>query len=503
MYLKNLILISNSFKIPSILILIISLGLIIRFNYIDYEIPLTLDAFRYFLLGTDISIIGNLPADHNLPNTGWSLFLSLVFQISNSENYLDYMGFQRTCTIIFSVITALPIYFLAKKFFKNEIALVGTCFYIFSPYIVENSLLGITDSLFVFLITSYLALFFSKKKFNVLSSFIILGLAGLIRYESVLLIVPTSIIFLHRYFNDDFRKFIILGVILFLVIIISMMVWKIEMGVSDGILSHLFSGASVVINENSINSNTADRFDIIRSIIYLPKFFGMSLLPLCFIFIPYSIIYLIKKRNVNFRYLLVIGAFLVIPAMYAYGRGFEEIRYALFVLPVLIIAALFLVEKLDERIKQENLIVISLIILIVISSVIYLDFRKIDSEYEKEAIDVARFVNNLPGKINDYGPESYYVEIMDLEKNLFPILSTDINFQKKIVNVAGGTIDEILENYQDNQITYIGITEEKSYSNPSLEEIYSERNSNFKKVYDSNKINTEFKIKIFQIDTNR
>ena len=352
------------------------------------------------------------------------------------------------------------------------------------------------------MITTYLALFFSEKKLNILSSFIILGLAGLVRYESVLLIIPTSVIFLHRYFNDDFRKFIILGIILFLILIGSMMMWKIEMGVSDGILSHLFGGASFVINENSVNSNSIDRFDIIRGIINLPKFFGLSLLPLCFIFVPYSIIYLIKKQNVNFRYLIVIGMFLVIPALYAYSRGFEEIRYALFVLPVLIIAALFLVEKLNNYIKQDGLIVISLIVLIIISSVIYLDFRAIDSEYEKEVVDVARFVSNLPGKINDYGPESYYVEIIDLERKSFPILSTDIDFQKKVVNVSGSSIEEIVKNFQNKQVAYIGITEKNSFSNTLLEEIYAEKNSDFKKIYDSNDIHKKFKIKIFQIDTN-
>ena len=97
MYLKNLVLTSNSFKTSSILILIISLGFIIRFNYIDYEIPLTLDAFRYFLLGTDISIIGNLSSNYNLPNTGWPLFLSIIFQVFKFENYLDYMLLQRIC----------------------------------------------------------------------------------------------------------------------------------------------------------------------------------------------------------------------------------------------------------------------------------------------------------------------------------------------------------------------------------------------------------------------
>ena len=198
----------------------------------------------------------------------------------------------------------------------------------------------------------------------------------------------------------------------------------------------------------------------------------------------------------------LIGMFLVIPALYAYSRGFEEIRYALFVLPVLIIAALFLVEKLNNYIKQDGLIVISLIVLIIISSVIYLDFRAIDSEYEKEVVDVARFVSNLPGKINDYGPESYYVEIIDLERKSFPILSTDIDFQKKVVNVSGSSIEEIVKNFQNKQVAYIGITEKNSFSNTLLEEIYAEKNSDFKKIYDSNDIHKKFKIKIFQIDTN-
>ena len=81
------------------------------------------------------------------------------------------------------------------------------------------------------------------------------------------------------------------------------------MGIPDGITSHLFDGATVVINENNINSNTSDRFDFFRGIIETPKFIGFSLLPLCFIFVPYSIVNLIKKHDINFRYLIVIFSF--------------------------------------------------------------------------------------------------------------------------------------------------------------------------------------------------
>ena len=499
MYLNSFFLKSNTFQVSIFLGFIISLGLFFRLNYVDYEIPLTLDSLRYFLLGMDISILGNLPEYYNRANSGWPLFLSVVFQMSDSENYLDYMAIQRTCTIFFSLITSVSMYFLARKFFKKEIAILGASFFIFSPFIVENSLLGINDSLFLFLTTTYLGLFFSQRKFNVLISFIVLGLSTLVRYESLLLIIPTIIIFLFKYKNSDFKKYLVVGLILFLLVIVPVSIWKIQMGIPDGITSHLFDGATVVINENNINSNTSDRFDFFRGIIETPKFIGFSLLPLCFIFVPYSIVNLIKKHDINFRYLIFVGIFSLIPAFYAYSRGFEEIRYVLFILPIVIISSLFLIEKIDSRIKKNGLVVIILITVMILSSFVHLELRQQDYEYEKEAIEVARYVSTLPGIINDYGSESHYVEVMELENVFFPVLSTDINFQKKIVYVSEETIEEIHEYLKNGKLSYFGITESKSNNNPVLKEIYMEKSSDFEKIYDSTQTNTKFKIKIFQL----
>ena len=43
------------------LIIITITGFAIRINDLPDNIPLTLDALRYFLLGMDVSILGNLP----------------------------------------------------------------------------------------------------------------------------------------------------------------------------------------------------------------------------------------------------------------------------------------------------------------------------------------------------------------------------------------------------------------------------------------------------------
>ena len=487
------------------LIIIIIVGFIIRINYLPDNIPLTLDAFRYFLLGTDISILGNLPVDYDRANSGWPLFLSVIFQTFRSENYLDYMTLQRMCSIIFSLLAVIPMYFLAKKFFRQEIAMIGACFFLFSPYMIENSLLGITDSLFIFLIVSFLSLFFSDKKTSIIGSFFVLGISSLVRYESLLLIIPTTIIFLAKYrSNISFRKFYWVGLALFFLAIIPMALWKIQMGMDDGLASSLLGGAYVVINENSINSETIDRFDIVRGIINLPKYIGASLLPICFIFVPYSIISLIKKENNNFRYLIFLGIFSLIPALYAYSRGFEDTRYVFAVLPILIIASLFLIEKIILKIKKTDVMTFGFIILIITSSVIFFNYIQADYEYETDSVEVARFVSGLPGTINGYGPETYYVEVMDLEDKKFPILSSEINFQKKVIRLQGETINEIIQDAKNKGLSYLAVTSAGQNDNQILSKIYHEEYNYpyLKKIYDSKNYEFKFNIKIFEINYN-
>ena len=168
MLLKNKKYSSDFSKSIFFLIIITIAGFIIRINYLPENIPLILDSLRYFLLGIDISILGDLPIGYDKPNTGWSLLLSVIFQVFRFESYIDYMMVQRICSILFSALTVIPIYFLTKKFFNQNLAMIGASFFTFSPYIIENSLLGITDSLFIFSVAIFLSLFFSDKKNNVI-----------------------------------------------------------------------------------------------------------------------------------------------------------------------------------------------------------------------------------------------------------------------------------------------------------------------------------------------
>lgn len=480
---------------------IIIVGFLIRLYYMPENTPLTLDGLRYFFYGMDVSVIGNLPKHFDFPNNGWPLFLSLLFQVFRFENYIDFMTLQRVTSIAFSVLTAIPIYFLSKRFFNSHLALVGASFFIFSPYIIENSFLGLTGSLFVFLIVNFLVLFFSTKKIHVILSFVILGLSSLVRYESLLLIVPVILVFFHRYRSDkSFKRLFFVGLGLFLLVVIPMALWRFEITGNDGFISHFFDAGTVAINPGLYKDGTS-KFELIRGIVNLPKFISASLLPICFIFVPYSLISLKKKENNEFRYLILIGIFALIPAFYAYARGFEEFKYVLVLLPFFIIASLFLIQKIILKIKKRNFIVYGLITLIAISSIIYTDFRQPNYEHENEAIQIAEFVASLNGRINDYGQESRFVEPMNLKGKKFPTLSTEIDFKTKVVVIRGTTIDDIMNDAKNKELTYLAITD----SNQILSKIYDEEHDYLylKKVFDSNEYNLKFNIKIFEINFNK
>ena len=171
-------------------------GFLIRFFYFPDGIPITLDGTLYFWYANDLSISGTFPANVNIPNNGWPTFLSVFFYFFNSENFLDYMALQRYVTIIISVATIIPVFILCRKFCGNELSLLGASLFVFQPRIIENSLSGLTDPLFILLELTCLVLFLQNGfKFKYLS-FAFLALACLVRYEGVVLIIPLSILFL-------------------------------------------------------------------------------------------------------------------------------------------------------------------------------------------------------------------------------------------------------------------------------------------------------------------
>ena len=179
-------------------------GFLIRFFYFPDGIPITLDGYTSFWYANELSLSGTLPANIfgvTVTNNGWPTFLSIFFYFFNSDNFLHYMDLQRYITIIISVITIIPVYILCRRFCGNGLSLLGTVFFVFQPRIIENSLLGITEPLFILLAVSCLVLFLQDSLKLKYVSFAFLALACLVRYEGIVLILPLSFLFIFEKFG--------------------------------------------------------------------------------------------------------------------------------------------------------------------------------------------------------------------------------------------------------------------------------------------------------------
>ena len=203
---------SNSFprlsKYFVFLLTIIGASLLVRLYYFPFDVPLSSDALYYFWYGSDIYQIGTLPTEWSPSNNGWPIFVSIFFSIFNFDNIFAFMELQKILSVIISILLAIPVYFLCKKFVSPQFALVGSALIAFDPRLLINSFLGIADPLYLLLITISLTLFLHSNKKSVYLSFVVVSLATMIRAEGLAFFVVLSIMFLIRYRSESYKVFI-------------------------------------------------------------------------------------------------------------------------------------------------------------------------------------------------------------------------------------------------------------------------------------------------------
>lgn len=486
------------------MILFVLCAFFIRYFYSPIDIPLILDGLSNTLVAINLMSGGYFLDDYDKPNSGWPIFLSIIFQWNQEQTLQTFMDIQRLISILFSSLTVIPIFLLCRKFFKDSLPYIGTLFFVFSPYLIENAYQGTNIPLFLFLTSIFLYLFFSDKISNNIISFGALGVASIIRYDSIIVVIPALLIYMHKYYkNNNHKRKIFVCIVLFVIPIIAMGTWRILNGIPDGFFSHLFSNSSLIIDQNIINEEPPEsRFFLDRGIFGLIKFSAISLLPICLLFIPYGIVPLIKSKNRDYIYLVTIGVFSSIPAVYGYGRGFDDIKYIFILFPIFTIISLFFAQKIISKTRMTKIIVSILIAVILSSSIFLLEYKKTDKEYTREVVQVAKIVSELPGRINNYGEESFYVEPLSYEAIEIPFQNSFTNREFNVYRINGQSLDEIINDAKAKDLKYLAITEKTQYSNEIFYDIYIENHDHrfLKKIFDSTENFQKFRIKIFEID---
>ena len=503
----------KSIQNPILILTIIGIiGFFMRIYYFPYEIPLTHDSLHYFWYSIDLGITGNLPTAtgreiYQFPNNGWPIFLSVFFSVFESDNYLSFMDLQRYVTLSISVITIIPVYLLCKRFFNKTLSLIGPAIYVFHPAIISNSLLGITEPLFILLVTLSLYLFLSTNHKVIILSFVVLALLSIVRYEGVILFIPLSVLFILRHRKEQkfiFRYLLLAGI--FILILLPIAYIRSETIGNDG-FSNVFRGseyfAKSITGDSGIKLAIEGKEPISLGFSNLLKFFGIISLPYLLFLIPYGFFKIFKEKNYLNYTLIVIGITVILPAFYVYSRDFQETKYLLVLIPILSVVSIFGIQKITELTKKYKIILVTIFLLILFSSYIYLDNQKTDYNYERNAFDFAKIVYEKTDIINSYHPEDAYLrpvigdfsETFPKVKELMP---------KPIMIIQAGnfsSVTEFIDLYRDENLQYI-VADDKKDRPEFLQEIYADEKKfpYLNKVFDSDSNGYDYSVKLFFID---
>ena len=496
-----------------ILIILIFSAMIVRLYFIPFDIPISLDGIDYFAYTVAMSREGYFPIGYLQLNFGWPTFLAPIFSIINSNEMIELMNTQRIVSSIISVSTAIPIYFICKTFFKKNISILGAALFLFDPRIIENSILGITDPLFIFFITLTIMFVFIKESKFFYLSFIFAALAGFTRYEGLLLIIPVVVSFFVR---KNFEKQTIIklgiGLILFISIIIFINLTAYENSSLD-ITSALFSSTTFISNHVLGDNSTGDKVGIgeeNRTQSFTNNAITTYLMYLAWIMIPILGLFVIpgffltkKKITKNkITFVIFMGVMSLAP-LYAYGRGIEETRYLYPLIPILILFSCQFFNYVSNK-WNIKIIIITVISISIILSSMFLEYNKEDYEYEKEMYNAALFLSNEASGVNMYHANKY-IKVADLQNNWPELLPKGDNgkmdlITKKFTIEGFETPSEYIEFNKNKGLTHLLIKE--GDKNGFFDEIFFDENKYtlLEKIVDSKDLGIKTKYKIFKIN---
>ena len=437
--------------------LILTLGLSLRFYYLPYDVPIATDGFYSFVYAAKTVFEGNLPIGYGTTNTGWANFLALFFSLSDTSDPFYLMQIQRSLSVILSSLTIIPAFFIFRKFVNIRWALFGCLLLIIEPRLLMSSLEGLNYQLFFLLFVLVIALFLTKTKLTLFLSFGCIACATLVRYEGLLLLIPLSTMYFLK-FKDKKSVVKFLGMIFIVIIILAPisvlriqatenLCYETSFGVRCGddgfthsilagqrFLSHTLNAilglevsetAIDLFNEKTDNYAVLFVNKIIVSFSALLKFIGLALIPYFAFFVLYNIILRIKnKKSIKLdwdkKMIVFTASIMFLPALYAYMRGIEEIRYVLIIIPLVCILSISWTNSISEKISKNLGVIIILMVLVLISSIIFIEFEKRDSTHDRESFLVSQKIVELTNVTNTFH-QSGYVKTAVLSSN-WPVL---------------------------------------------------------------------------------
>jgi hypothetical protein len=531
----------SNIQIVILLSILVSISIIFRIVVFPFELPIYQDGEVYFWYANDMSILNDFPGwgKDRFPNTLWPTLLSGFFSIVDSNNFIDYMTLQRIVTVGISIVTVIPIFFLCKKFVDPLYAVIGSSLFLFDPRLIQSSLNGLTEPLFLLLGIISILLFLSKRMICIFISFGILALFALTRYEGLVLIIPFSIMFFWRYRSRKYLIRYLICITIFLTIIFSVDFLKNET-IDNSTFVYLFAGSTNIAKgnvelqngcdigdetTNCISKNTKTFFGIFYSTISnIIKYYGWMLVPLFLVFIPIGLFKFLKNRNFEKWTIIICMIFMLLPAFYAFSRDFQEMRYLYIQIPLLCVIASLSIKFFSEKINREKIVItLFLSCIILTGGIFYYDQVYVDNKQEKEYFEIAKKINSTMKVTNEIFPADKYIRSAKIaELSEFPVLRNSFElFSLKVISIdetcnniehslcfknkisidEKETLREFLEFAKENDLGHLVIDDDGDDVKFLYDIFHNENNFKFlEKIYDSTNYGFEYHVKFYKID---
>ena len=498
--LQNNLQLNPSQKIITLILVIIVIGgIMFRLIFSHFELPLNSDNLQYFWYAIDHSL-GETENSFRIHNNGWPMFVSIFFSAFNSENFLDFMALQKILSIIVSSLTAIPIYFLGKKFFSKELALLGSLLFVFEPRIVQNSTFGISDPLYILGLTIAIVFVVYSRKNLELLSFAILSLTIGIRSEGLFLIPAFIIVYLwqKKITKESIIKILISIIILVLILSAITFYKSFE---NESLFSRIDSGVVEIYSSPETNLAGGPLNLLIDGVLNFVKFLGWSQFPVWMFFVPIGFISLLIAKNQKTGIILTLLFFISLPTLYAFSFA-DDTRYLFPLYPIFSILALFFINKISTNQRKFVIIQICIVIGLISSSSIFLIWKDIDVEDEVSIFNLIKEISDKEKVVNHFGYETSYIIPVALEQTKkFPVTSNEIkNESMKVVSISRvNSFEEFMKKGIDSGLTHLVIKEKNQQI--FLDDVFiNENNYPFlSKEYDS--VNSNYiPLKIFKIN---
>jgi hypothetical protein len=479
------------------LIVLFGIGIFIRLYYFEPDLPITLDGLSYFSYAGEISRIGSLPENFSPSNNGWSIFVSLFFTLITFDNALEYMQLQKNLSIILSALTIFPVYLFCRKFFERHYSLLGAAIFIFEPRLIQNSLFGITESLYILLGTISLVLFLGPKKF-VYISFAIAALTTIIRAEGLFIFFAISILFIIKYRQEKFKIVLKYGLVItiFVIILLPIAVYKIDIHEEDRMVSRIAAG---IDHENQIFQK------IFVGSENFVKFVGWSMIPIFIFFVPVGTILFLRKINFQKLVIIITVVSMSLPAFYAYSIPALDSRFLFFLYPIFCVISLYAIKPLLEKILKQHIVMILIVILIIVASITFLEIKKIDKEYEEDALQFSLKISDKISGVNSYYPEDQYLASSAVIKNWPDVAVSDKygNVKMNFVIISTdshSSLKEFIQDSQKKELSHLVI--DNNENRPDFLKIDPNEYTFLKNVEITIDSHGKYNAKLYQIDYN-